>query len=146
VQRHCIANRTGRVDQLPNLGARTPATARRFAAFVIERRGRFLVRQRPAGVVNAHLWEFPNVEITDGSPDPRIIVRKELGFALTRVEKLCVIKHSITRYRITLEAWRANLKRPLKKPTPDASWLTPAELNALAFTSAHRKVLDKISP
>ena len=52
-----------RVEELPNLGRREKATARTFAAFVIERDGKFLVRQRPAGVVNAHLWEFPNAEI-----------------------------------------------------------------------------------
>lgn len=144
VQRHCTARRTGRVEQLPNLGTRTPATARRFTAFVIERRGRFLVRQRPAGVVNAHLWEFPNVEITVGSPGLKVIARNELGFALASVEKLCVIKHTITRYRITLDVWRANLKRPPQKSTPAGHWLTPAEFNTLAFTSAHRKVLDKI--
>jgi A/G-specific adenine glycosylase len=146
VQCHCAARRMGRIDQLPNLGVRAPATARRFAAFVIERRGRFLVRQRPAGVVNAHLWEFPNVEISVTSPGLKVIARNELGFALTSIEKLCVIKHTITRYRITLEAWRANLKRPPRKSSSGVSWLTPAELNALAFTSAHRKILDKILP
>jgi A/G-specific adenine glycosylase len=146
VQRHCAARRTGRIDQLPNLGVRAPATARRFAAFVIERRGRFLVRQRPAGVVNAHLWEFPNVEITARSPGLKVIAQNELGLALTSVEKLCVIKHTITRYRITLETWRANLKHSPRKSAPDVSWLTPAELSALAFTSAHRKVLGEISP
>ena len=51
------------MEELPNLGKRETATARRFIAFVIERDGKFLVRQRPAGIVNAHLWEFPNVEI-----------------------------------------------------------------------------------
>ena len=146
VQRHCTARRTGRVDQLPNLGARAPATARRFAAFVIERRGHFLVRQRPAGVVNAHLWEFPNMEISATSPDLKVIAKKELGLALAIVEKLCVIKHTITRYRITLEAWRAKIKSPLRKSARGITWLTPAELNNLAFTSAHRKILDKIAP
>ena len=45
--------------------------ARRFIAFVVERNGKFLVRQRPAGVVNAHLWEFPNVEIGARLSEPR---------------------------------------------------------------------------
>ena len=63
VKKLCVAFRDNRVEALPNLERREPATARRFAAFVIERDGKFLVRQRPAGVVNAHLWEFPNVEL-----------------------------------------------------------------------------------
>ena len=32
-------------------------------------RGLFLVRQRPAGVVNAHLWEFPNLELAPDDSD-----------------------------------------------------------------------------
>ena len=63
VKKLCVAFRENRVEELPNLGKREKATARRFVAFVVERNGKFLVRQRPAGVVNAHLWEFPNVEI-----------------------------------------------------------------------------------
>jgi A/G-specific adenine glycosylase len=42
----CIAAKTGRQEQLPNLGKRAAPTARRFLAFVIERDGKFLVRQR----------------------------------------------------------------------------------------------------
>ena len=59
----CVAFRENRVEALPNLGKRETAIARRFVAFIVERNGRFLIRQRPAGVVNAHLWEFPNVEV-----------------------------------------------------------------------------------
>ena len=63
VKKLCAAFRENRVNELPNFGKRTPVAARHFVAFIAERKGRFLVRQRPAGVVNAHLWEFPNVEI-----------------------------------------------------------------------------------
>ena len=59
----CVAFRENRVEQLPNLGERATATARRFMAFIVESNGRFLVRQRPAGIVNGHLWEFPNAEV-----------------------------------------------------------------------------------
>jgi A/G-specific adenine glycosylase len=131
----CIAFREDRVNELPNLGKRPPSTARHFIAFVVEQRGHFLVRQRPAGVVNAHLWEFPNVEIdpnrsssgrqsahysgkkgqsrlTSAATIPgfdSVIVQatKNLGFEIRDAKHLCTVKHSITRYRITLEAWHA---------------------------------------
>ena len=63
VKKLCVAFKENRVEELPNLGKRQAATARTFFAFVIERNGKFLVRQRPIGIVNAHLWEFPNFEI-----------------------------------------------------------------------------------
>src|SRR5262249_20109371 len=63
IAKHCFAFQNNRVTEFPNLDKRPVPTPRRFAAFVLEINGKFLVRQRPEGVVNAHLWEFPNVEL-----------------------------------------------------------------------------------
>lgn len=141
VQKLCIARNDNLQDQLPNLGKRATATERRFIAFVVERDGKFLVRQRPTGVVNAHLWEFPNVEVQAKASQHSASL--ELGFRITATKPLRTIKHSITRYRITLEAWRAELASPASK-VPDR-WLTPKQLHQLAFTSAHKKILQAIT-
>jgi A/G-specific adenine glycosylase len=183
VQKLCVAFRENRVAELPNLGKREAATARRFVAFVVERNGRFLVRQRPAGVVNAHLWEFPNVEIGArlsepqhersrkvngeiptadafrtrcGSEDPRSklladVARQALGFAPKGLRPFCTVKHSITRYRITLEAFRVSLGGRSSttpkfmgarraRPSEIGIWKTPAQMRRLAFTAAHKKL------
>jgi A/G-specific adenine glycosylase len=187
VKQLCVAFREKRAEKLPNLGQREAAIARRFAAFVVEHNGRFLVRQRPAGVVNAHLWEFPNVEIgssrgSNGREDahfsgqngesrltsaaaaqkfnPEIaFIAKRLGFEPCEASLLCTVKHSITRYRITLEAFRARFRGPCHA-TPDSQranlgtrmirrveigvWKTPAQLHQLAFSSAHKKILEQL--
>jgi A/G-specific adenine glycosylase len=140
LQSNCTALRSGRVDQLPNLGPRIAATSRHFAAFVIKNRGCFLVRQRPVGVVNAHLWEFPNVEMTSKRGTLKKLAGDSLGIKMISLERLCTIKHTITRYRITLEAYHAKAGR-IKLP-PNARWATPDEMASLAFTSAHGKVLQ----
>jgi A/G-specific adenine glycosylase len=145
VQKHCVAFKTGRVEAIPNLGPRTSATARRFVAFVIERNGRFLARQRPAGVVNAHLWEFPNVEIDGDGFDLKKITKQELGIAPDKLRKFCTIKHSITRYRITLEAYGGKMADKKTRRGPVGKWLTKNELAALAFASAHRKILERLT-
>ena len=153
-QKLCVAFRENRVETLPNLGNRTQTTNRRFVAFVVERNGRFLVRQRPAGVVNAHLWEFPNIEC-DVKPDVESAAKGVLGVQPVRLELFCTIKHSITRYRITLEAWRAHFggtsytsprSKPIKsgahaiRPSETGVWRTPAQMRQLAFTAAHKKL------
>jgi A/G-specific adenine glycosylase len=138
VQKLCVAQKENLQDQLPNLGKREAATERRFLAFVIERRGKFLVRQRPAGVVNAHLWEFPNVE-TNGEANLARAFENVFKAKPASLEKLCTVKHSITRYRITLEAWRA-MKGRLSAATA-GRWLALKQLRQLAFTSAHKKIL-----
>jgi A/G-specific adenine glycosylase len=145
VARHCVALRNGRVAELPALAPRIQATARRFMAFVAEQEDRFLVRQRPAGVVNAHLWEFPNVEVELKGPVSSQIARTALGFAPDELLPLCVLKHSITRYRITLEVFRALPPSEKIAPEPDGQWLALRQLKKLPFTGTHRKILSRLS-
>jgi len=145
VKRLCVALRENRAAELPNLGRRAKTTNRRFVAFVVERKGKFLVRQRPPGVLNAHLWEFPNFELglrPSGLQRVRAAARA-LGLKPSGDKPLCVIKHSITRYRITLQAVRAELANP---PSPrDGHWLSLPRLHKLAFTSAHKKILHALT-
>jgi A/G-specific adenine glycosylase len=145
VNKLCVAFKTQRTEELPNLGKRTAATARHFMAFVLEHRGKFLVRQRPEKVVNAHLWEFPNVELNGsdaGAAGARAVFESQFGFVPRELEPLPSVKHSITRYRITLEAFRVPLNAALKKQ--EGVWLAAAEFDSLAFTSAHRKIWTRL--
>lgn len=146
----CVAFRRNRVAELPHPDKREKAVARRFVTFVIERDGKYLVRRRPDGVVNAHLWEFPNIEIlnqdrraTNGAHKNghASIARaaKELGMEFCNARPICTVKHSITRYRMTLEAFAVQSERTAA--ISDGVWLPPARLDLLPFTSAHRKVL-----
>jgi len=143
VRQLCVAFCKGRQQLLPRAGKRAKTTPRRFVAFIVERHGRFLIRQRPEGVVNARLWEFPNIEVKPAGRNGVPRVAKALGFKALNAHRFCVIKHSITRYRIKLEAY-------LAKPGNSAgdlngSWRTCEQLENLAFTSAHRRVLQKIA-
>jgi adenine-specific DNA glycosylase len=116
-------------------------TARRFVAAVARRSGRMLVRQRPAGVVNAHLWEFPNLEVSLNATKAAVqeAIEKELGCEVRAFDSIVTIKHSITRYRITLEAYRVEFNGTAPDPFA-GTWKTPAAIEALALTSAHRKI------
>jgi adenine-specific DNA glycosylase len=51
------------------------------------------------------------------------------------------VRHSITRFRITLTAYRAILA-PRRKFA--GVWRTRAQLERLAFTAAHKKILAKL--
>jgi A/G-specific adenine glycosylase len=138
VKKLCIAFKENRVVKLPNLGKREAATARRFFAFVIEHDGKFFVRQRPAGIVNAHLWEFPNFETNGKKKDAKEIFDSAFNFKAAKFQTLGTIKHSITRYRMTLEAFHVCLKKSPKQLA--GVWLSPKEFDSLAFTAAHKKL------
>ena len=83
---------------------------------------------------------------------------KSLGLKPGRLKPLCIIKHSITRYRITLEAYRAAapvsdparngssaINAPGRRPALRGRWLTLSELKKLPFPSAHKKILAALS-
>ena len=140
----CAAYQQGRILELPSLNRRVRATPRRFVAFVAQRRGLFLVRQRPAGVVNAHLWEFPNLELAPNDSDLKRAARIALSVRPRALEPLATIKHSITRYRITLEAYRVTSGQTDGFPAVKGRWLGRSRLNHLAFTSAHKQILQRL--
>ena len=137
----CVAHRERRTQELPALAPRAVTTARRFVAFVIARGDRHLVQQRPTGVINAGLWEFPNLEL---APEARLppIVKLTPDRAIRTTTRLGSLTHSITRYRITVEIFRAELLADSAQP--HERWASAAELEELAFTSAHRKIVARL--
>jgi A/G-specific adenine glycosylase len=144
IARDCAAYQQGRVDELPSRSRRIRATPRRFVAFIVRKRGRILVRQRPAGVVNAHLWEFPNLELAPDDTDLKRAARSTLGVRPEALALLGTIRHSITRYRITLEAYRVTSRQAAATPARKGRWLGLSELHELAFTSAHKQILQRL--
>jgi len=142
VRTHCVARRQDRILEFPKPKVRAAATALHFFAFLIRKRGKFLVRQRPAGVVNAHLWEFPNVPVTKGT-DPTSAAKEVLGAEPGNVERRLVIKHSITRYRITLEVFEVKAKQV---KAVGCCWRSESQLQHLALASAHKKILTCLPP
>jgi A/G-specific adenine glycosylase len=139
VSRQCHALAENCVEKLPALGARTAVRQRRFIALVVRKRGRFLVRPRPAEGVNAGLWEFPNVEIPLKTKD---LAAFAAPFVIPPGSPIFQVRHSITNSRILLEVFRATLS---VRAQPPSVWKTAAEAQQLPFTSAHRKVLEAMA-
>jgi len=140
----CEALRDGRVEEIPITGRRVKPTARRFVAFVVQKRNQLLVRQRPSGVVNAHLWEFPNIEV--GRGNPRLLRAAELALGLrpAGLVPLGSLKHSITRYRIRLQVFRAAMKRGQPASRCHGSWIARSKLERLPFTAAHKRIVAQL--
>ena len=145
VRKHCIAFRENRVAELPNLNQQAALTERRFVAFVAESRGRFPVRRRPAGVVNAHLWEFPNVEVSLDHRNIRQLAERLFGARPRSLKPLLRVRHSITRYRITLEVFRADFSDGLPRTIQAGRWCSLNQLRSRAFPSAHGKILKNLA-
>jgi A/G-specific adenine glycosylase len=137
VQKQCAALARRCIHRLPRKAAKLPSTARRFIAVVLKHKDRFLVGKRPTGVVNANLWEFPNAEIQSNNKMADLL-QQLAGSATT--SRAFGIKHTITRYRITLDVFEAEAQ----SKHPNGRWCSRGELDRLAFSSAHRKIADRL--
>jgi A/G-specific adenine glycosylase len=141
LQRHCVGYQRGGVEKLPYRAARPRTVARCFAALVVQHRDRFWVRRRPAGVVNAGLWEFPNREVEREGSGLQDLARLVPGANLTGLKPFGTVIHTITRFRIRLEVYHVMIRR--RPPSQAGRWLRATQLEPLAFPSAHRRILQK---
>lgn len=144
VRDRCRARAAGLAEKLPSPRPVARPTLRRVAAFVVRRRGRYLVRQRDARGVNARLWEFPTVEREGEGPPSRALAGACLGAPAGSLRPLLELRHSITRHRIVLEVFEAGLASGARPSRAAGRWRTPAQLRRLPFTAAHRKILARL--
>jgi A/G-specific adenine glycosylase len=111
-------------------------------------RGLATLPARPIGI--AAMWQFPN-----GPQRPGESARAALERVLREVAGIDAevggaagsVKHSVTRYRVTLSGYHCH--RFAGAPAPagcDAwTWVDPAELEELALPAAHRRLAQRVT-
>ncbi len=144
-QKHCVAFRSGQTQVIPHLGSRSAPMRRRFVAFAVTHGSRVLLRQRPDGVVNAGLWEFPNLEVESDAEDSARLARRCLGFGVGTPEPLIQIRHSITKSRIVLEVYWCAIDRRSTRTVNASVWCDWDQVNRLPFPSAHRRIVVSLN-
>ena len=144
IQDLCRAHREDRVAQLPKKTSQPASRPRHLVAFAILSKKRYLVRRRAPGTVNAHLWEFPNLEMDKAIPSIAQLAERSLGFSPCEIRRLCSIRHTITHDRIQLEVFAGTTDLPPALTSQSARWVTLKQLDQLAFPSAHRKIVKAL--
>jgi hypothetical protein len=84
------------------------------------------------------------VELAAEDYDLNRAARTVLGVRPEALDLLATIKHSLTRYRITLEAYRITGRQKVGIATAGGRWLGRARLKELAFTSAHKQIVQRL--
>ncbi|MBX3744996.1 MAG: A/G-specific adenine glycosylase [Verrucomicrobiae bacterium] len=136
----CAGREAGRPERYPTRAVRVPTTARYYVVLIVRAEGRYWVRRRPSGEVNGGLWEFPNGEVEDPEAGPeRFLSEAGLGRRV-RASEWMVVRHAITRYRVTQRAYRVELPA-VPARTNGGEWRRYSELRDLAFSSAHRRLV-----
>lgn len=146
----CEARQRGLQEQIPRRQERPAYEARREAAVVIRHHERVLVRQCGATERWAGLWDFPRfpVDASRGRSLPEQLVKhvaQLTGVTISPGRRIATIKHTVTRFRITLLCHEAICT---VAPSPGAGqrWVRTDELAELPLSVTGRKISQLIAP
>jgi len=117
---------------------------------IATRGGRVLVTKlRPDAQRWAGMWLFPNAEVgSDETPEAAVAraLFSTVGLRGEATELLCVVRHTVTRFRITLDAYRTRVSAGSAQAltVSECAWKKPQELPALAMPNAHRRIATSL--
>lgn len=147
VRNRCQAYVQGDTERLPNNFKKVKIEKlHRAVAVVVSSDGRYLVKKGEKGKVMSDLYEFPYFEILPTAIEEAGLVKmikNELDHSVTLKRSLSIVKHSFTRYSVTLFPFQFTCENP--KPIPQHLWLLPDELKHLAFSSGHRRIYSMLN-
>ncbi len=146
-KRRCPTREAGLQDAIPPPAKKTRYERRHEAAVVVRRDRLVLVRRCGEDERWAGLWDFPRFAIAAPRPDvPRreLVerVRERTGILIEPGERIAVIKHGVTRFRITLTCHEATYVSGAPSASDDGSlrWVMPAELERLPLSVTGRRI------
>ncbi len=152
VKTACAAFTQGIQHLVPRPAVRPEMTDVTETAVVVMRGQQRLLIRRAPGERWGGLWDFPRFSINShGNPaaDTRAIaeiVFDRLGVQIGTGKLLAVLRHTVTRYRITLRCYVANqVGGELADSLGVARWVTPAELDDLPLSTTGRKIARLLS-
>jgi A/G-specific adenine glycosylase len=147
--RQCQANLAGLQESIPLKGRRATSVQVDEVAVVVRRRSRYLLVRRPDHGRWAGLWEFPHVE-RELLESPHAAAQRLLGALGLRGEvesELATIRHTVTRFQITLTCLQARwLGGDVASDRyPETRWVRPAELAGYPIGTPQRRLAERLS-
>lgn len=142
----CRAQAVGCPEAFPAPKKKIAIQARREAAVVVRRNQEILLLQCGPDDWWAGLWDFPRFALDAEGPlaVEREIVAKVAGLtgaAIRLGRHLGTLRHSVTRYRITLHCYEATwLSQRALAPGRSVRWVSPHELDACPLSAPGRKL------
>jgi A/G-specific adenine glycosylase len=144
VRSSCRAAREGTQELIP-----PPKTLRleriEVVVAVVEKDGRVLIQERPAGGLLAGLWEFPGGKVEPGeglTAALRREIREELGVEIEDIRRLTTVRHAYTRFEATLHAYRCRALGNEFKPGLRRRWVTSRAIRRYPLPSGSVKIVD----
>jgi len=151
LQNLCLAAARGLQEKLPVKRKRATLPHKEATiAILVDKRGRYLVVQRPARGLLGGLWGFPGGAGQEGRTLQESLtraVREELGIAVSCGKELAAVNHLYTHFSMTLHAYRCSIRegKPKALKCRGMKWASREELHRLPFSKADRKVMEALS-
>lgn len=143
----CQAFHLGVTGERPIPGTSKQIIPIDMASGILIHRGKIFIQKRLDRDVWANLWEFPGGRLKNGETPEAALVREfreETELAVENLEKIKVIKHRYTIYRVTLHCFFCTLINDAAEPVLHAAqefkWVNPESLAQFAFSAGHRKL------
>ncbi|PYV83551.1 MAG: A/G-specific adenine glycosylase [Acidobacteria bacterium] len=148
-QAECLARKEGIQELLPEKRTSLVAEKSQWAVAVIFHNQRVLIVRRTEGKLLRDFWEFPGGEFNEVGNLKSALAKKiwrDFGLRVRLRNRLTTIKHAITKRRITLLVYQAELKTSmLKVPhTQTVRWVRLDELKKYPFASASSQVVKAL--
>lgn len=143
----CLAFRRGCEGAIPEPRKAVIKKIEAVAA-VIENKGRYFIRRRPARGLLAGLWEFPGGKI-EKQETPLEALRREvsggLGVSIFEAKRMIMVRYAYTQFRVKLFVFRVRV-RPWPGIDRDHKWADSGELKKYPVPSATAKIIKRMLP
>jgi A/G-specific adenine glycosylase len=138
VAEDCVARRHGRIHELPAPRKRNPRPTRTATWYVLLHQGSVLLERRPSTGIWGGLWVFPE----GPAREVRSFCRKNFSIEIARAQKLPVIEHGFTHFRLNIQPICCNVRNILPRAeSPGRIWIEVEEAARAAVPAPVRDVL-----
>ena len=145
----CEAFRLGVAHERPILPPNRKIIRIEMATGVLTHRGNVFIQKRPTHGVWANLWEFPGGRLEPEETPEGAVVREfneETELVIQCLDKIRVVKHNYTRYRVFLHCYACALQNGHSVPRLHAAqeyrWIKEEALDDFAFPAPHRRLIE----
>ncbi|MCP5051847.1 MAG: A/G-specific adenine glycosylase [bacterium] len=145
----CVAFTTQSIPAYPFKSPRGKVPHHQVSVAVITRGERFYIQKRPSKGHLGGLWEFPGGKAEAGETPEQALVREcreELGVGIEILDKLAVVRHAYSHFKITMSVFICGLNgREVHQPEGHSfQWITIDRLEDYPFPGANHKFFPRL--
>lgn len=149
-QGHCQAYNLGVQTELPMSESRAPLPHKIIGVAVIRNdQGQILIDRRKQEGLLGGLWEFPGGKVELNETIEACIAREiqeELGIEIAVRDRLIVVDHTYTHFRVTLNVHYCDHVRGEPQPIEcdEVKWVTIDQLDQYPFPKANLQIIEAL--